>query len=77
MVKIIKLNINGEVNDINISLKKKEKFNLNLIKTQLDIKNDDFKFNLINFEIDRYIIDSTKGKSNEQYIVFANYDFNI
>ena len=43
----------------------------------LNIKNNNFIFNSINFEIDRYIIDSTKGKSNEQYIVFANYDFNI
>jgi len=43
----------------------------------LNIKNNSFNFNSINFEIDRYIIDSTQGNSNEQYIVFANYDFNI
>ena len=43
----------------------------------LNIKNNGFNFNSINFEIDRYIIDSTQGNSNEQYIVFANYDFNI
>jgi len=43
----------------------------------LNVKNSNFDFNNINFEIDRYIIDSTKGNSNEQYIVFANYDFNI
>jgi hypothetical protein len=43
----------------------------------LNIKNNSFNFNSINFEIDRYIIDSTQGNSNDQYIVFANYDFNI
>ena len=43
MVKIIKLNINGEVIDINISLKKKEKFDINLIKNQLNIINNNFK----------------------------------
>ena len=43
----------------------------------LNIKNSDFDFSNINFTVDRYIIDSTKGNSNEQYILFANYDFNI
>ena len=43
----------------------------------LNIKNSDFDFSKINFTVDRYIIDSTKGNSNEQYILFANYDFNI
>ena len=43
----------------------------------LNIKNSDFEFNKINFTVDRYIIDSTKRNSNEQYILFANYDFNI
>ena len=43
----------------------------------LNIKNSGFDFSSINFEIDRYIIDSTKGNSNDQYVLFANYDFNI
>jgi len=43
----------------------------------LNIKNSDFDFKDINFDVDRYIIDSTQGISREQYIVFANYDFNI
>jgi hypothetical protein len=43
----------------------------------LNIKNSDFNFSDINFTVDRYVIDSTKGNSNEQYILFANYDFNI
>lgn len=36
-----------------------------------------FDFSTLNFEVDRYIIDSTLGVSNEQYILFKNYDFNI
>ena len=43
----------------------------------INIKNSGFDFTDINFTVDRYIIDSTKGNSNEQYILFANYDFNI
>lgn len=43
----------------------------------LNIKNSNFDFRQINFDVDRYIIDSTKGNSNEQYILFANYDFNV
>ena len=37
----------------------------------------DSVFTALNFEIDRYIIDSTRGNSNEQYILFANYSFNV
>jgi len=43
----------------------------------LNIKNSDFDFSQINFDVDRYVIDNTKGNSNEQYILFANYDFNV
>ena len=43
----------------------------------LNIKNQDFNFNSIDFDIDRYIVDSTTGKSQEQYILFANYEYNI
>jgi hypothetical protein len=43
----------------------------------LNIKNSGFDFKDIDFEIDRYVIDSTTGVSNEQYILFANYQFNV
>ena len=43
----------------------------------LNIKNVDFNFKTIDFDIDRYIIDSTTGKSEDQYILFANYEHNI
>lgn len=43
----------------------------------LNIKNSDFDVTNINFDIDRYIIDQTTGNSDEQYIFFANYQFNV
>jgi len=43
----------------------------------LNIKNSGFDFKNIDFEIDRYLIDSTTGVSTEQYILFANYQFNV
>ena len=43
----------------------------------LRIQNANFKFNQFNFDVDRYIIDSTTGNSNESYIVFQNYEFNV
>jgi hypothetical protein len=43
----------------------------------LNVKNRNFDFTQINFDVDRYVLDSSKGNSNEQYILFANYDFNV
>jgi hypothetical protein len=43
----------------------------------LNIKNSEFDFKDLDFDIDRYIIDSTTGNSNEQYILFGNYQFNV
>jgi len=43
----------------------------------LNIKNQEFDFKSVDFDIDRYVIDSTTGKSDEQYILFANYEYNI
>lgn len=46
-----------------------------------EIKNrivrSDFDFQSLDYDIDRYIIDSTTGLSQEQYIFFANYHFNV
>jgi hypothetical protein len=42
-----------------------------------NIINSGFNFNSLDYEIDRYIIDSTTGNSQEQYIIFANYQFNV
>ncbi len=41
------------------------------------LKNSDFDFKLIDFEIDRYIIDSTVDSGVEQYIMFPSYQYNI
>lgn len=46
-----------------------------IVKNSLDFVNPDFT--QFNFDMDRYIIDSTTGNSEEQYILFANYKFNI
>mgnify|MGYP003321528440 FL=1 len=43
----------------------------------LNIANSAFNFRILDFEIDRYIIDATKGNSYEQYIPFGNYAFNV
>lgn len=42
----------------------------NLVNSQYDFKE-------MHFDVDRYIIDSTTGNSNEQYILFANYSYNV
>jgi len=41
------------------------------------ITNNLFDQTKINFEFDRYIIDQTNNNSNEQYILFANYQYNV
>ena len=46
-------------------------------QVMLNIKNANFNFKTIDFDIDRYIIDSTTGSSQDQYILFANYEHNI
>ena len=43
----------------------------------LNIQNSGFDFKNIDFEIDRYLIDSTQNNSNEQYIKFGNYRYNV
>lgn len=46
-----------------------------IIKSAIEASGFDFK--LFNLDMDRYVIDSTKSSSREQYILFANYKFNI
>ena len=43
----------------------------------LNIKNSGFDFKSLDFEIDRYIVQRTEGNTQEQYILFANYQFNV
>ena len=42
-----------------------------------NIENAGFDFNVIDYEIDRYIVDSTNENQNEQFVLFANYKFNV
>ena len=46
-----------------------------IIKNAIDFQK--FDFTQLNFDIDRYIIDNTTGNTKEQYLLFANYQFNI
>lgn len=46
-----------------------------IIRNRMLAKGYDFKF--IKYEIDRYIIDSTENNSQEQYIIFADYSYNV
>jgi len=42
-----------------------------------NINNSDYNFQSINFDIDRYIVKSSLDKSDETFILFANYQFNV
>jgi len=42
-----------------------------------NIEQSKFIFNQINYEIDRYIVDGTAEKAQEQFLLFANYKFNV
>lgn len=42
-----------------------------------NIVNAGFDFKNIDYEIDRYIIDSLPGSQEERFILFANYKFNV
>ena len=46
-----------------------------IIKNAIEFQK--FDFTQLNFDIDRYIVDNTIGNTNEQYLLFANYQFNI
>jgi hypothetical protein len=42
-----------------------------------NIKNSGFDFGLIDYEIDRFMIDSTIGNSDIQVLKFTNYRYNV
>ena len=42
-----------------------------------NIENADFDFKTIDYEIDRYIIDSLPDIQEERFVLFANYKFNV
>jgi len=42
-----------------------------------NITTSNFNFSQFDFDVDRYIIDSTTGNSNEQYIKFPDYRLNV
>jgi hypothetical protein len=46
------------------------------VKNYLKNNEQNFDFNQINYDIDRYIVNSTNESNEDQYIVFGNYQFN-
>jgi hypothetical protein len=42
-----------------------------------NVKNSGFDFGLIDYEIDRFTIDSTLGNSSAQVLKFTNYRYNV
>jgi hypothetical protein len=47
-----------------------------LLNVENSLASGEFNFKEISLDIDRYIVDSTTGSVEEQYIIFANYRFN-
>ena len=45
-----------------------------IIANTIDFNGIDFK--QYELDVDRYVIDNSEGVSEEQYVVFANYEFN-
>ena len=43
----------------------------------LNIKYSGFDFRDLDFEFDRYIVQRTENSAEEQYVLFANYQFNV
>lgn len=63
----------GMINAIPLCFCKKD--TSTLIANNLRLK--DIDFTQYDLDIDRVIIDSSEGVSDEQYIVFANYEYNV
>ena len=47
-----------------------------LLNVKNALANNVFDFKSINFDVDRYILDNAVGVTQEQYIVFPNYQYN-
>ena len=41
------------------------------------IQNNTFDIKSINFEIDRYIVSKSNERSDRQYVMFPNYEYNV
>ena len=82
MVKLIKLNVSGDVDEVNVSLKKNEKYNLSLLKTELQISDKTFKlqheWDLDNKKVLKLLgrIDGPKAEENFHQLPIKNeYQF--
>ena len=52
-------------------------FERNQKEIYTNLKRANITFKDFNFDIDRIIIDSTEGVSQNQYLVFHNYSYNV
>ena len=41
------------------------------------VKNSNMNFKQFDIDVDRYVIDGATGNSDDQFLLFANYEFNI
>ena len=48
-----------------------------LLNVQKALEGGQYDFKSINFDVDRYILDSAEGIAQESYIVFPNYEYNV
>ena len=48
-----------------------------LLNVQQALNEGEYDFRNINFDVDRYILDNAIGASQETYIIFPNYGFNV
>ena len=48
-----------------------------LLNVQKALAEGEYDFKSINFDVDRYILDSAVGVAQESYIVFPNYEYNV
>jgi hypothetical protein len=47
-----------------------------LLNVQNALENDEFDFNNLDLDLDRYVLSGSLNNQEDQYILFANYQFN-
>ena len=76
MVKLIKLNVSGDVDEVNVSLKKNEKYNLSLLKTELQISDKTFKLQH-EWDLDNKKVLKLLGRVGKIILRFTKFLFDI
>jgi len=47
-----------------------------LLNAQNALENSEFDFNILDLDLDRYVLDGSINNEEDQYIIFANYQYN-